>query len=74
METKDKPIVWVITEGLVGTENQCLGVAEALEVNPIIKRIGLRQPWKFLSPYLGFECSATFSKTLNAPWPDNLRT
>jgi mitochondrial fission protein ELM1 len=74
METKDKPIVWVITEGLVGTENQCLGVAEALKLNPIIKRIGLRQPWKFLSPYLGFECLATFSEPLNAPWPDILIT
>lgn len=65
-------VCWVITEdGLTGTENQCLGVAEALEITPVIKRIGLRQPWKILSPWLGFECAATFTgDELAAPWPD----
>ncbi len=61
---------WVVSEGIAGTENQCLGAAEALGVKYDIKRIQLRQPWKFLSPYLGLECSYTFSPTLKAPWPD----
>ncbi|MCB9991511.1 MAG: mitochondrial fission ELM1 family protein [Rhodospirillales bacterium] len=64
---------WIVTEGIAGTENQCLGVAEALGVMPEIKRIGLRQPWKSLSPYLGFECGWSFTgDALTAPWPDLL--
>lgn len=63
---------WVITEGMAGTENQCLGVAEALGVDPVVKRINLRAPWCWLSPYLGFECAATFDQKLESPWPDLL--
>lgn len=67
------PLTWIITEGLAGTENQCLGVAEALGVQPITKRIQLNQPWKLLSPYIGCESAATFSgDPLQAPWPDLL--
>ncbi|HAJ90795.1 MAG TPA: hypothetical protein DCM27_07285 [Rhodospirillaceae bacterium] len=66
------PVVWVITEGLAGTENQCLGIAEAMGIAPIVKRVTLRQPWKLLSPYLGFECAATFQEPLVGPWPDIL--
>ena len=63
---------WIITEGMIGTENQCVGVAEALGVNPIIKQISLHQPWKTLTPWLGLERSCTFTEELNAPWPDLL--
>ena len=66
---------WIITEGLTGTENQCLGVAEALGLNPVVKRIKLNEPWKKLSPYLGFESENTFSNDgdkIEAPWPDLL--
>ncbi|HRK98039.1 MAG TPA: mitochondrial fission ELM1 family protein [Alphaproteobacteria bacterium] len=66
------PVVWVITEGLAGTENQCLGVAEALETSHEIKRISLTQPWAALSPWLGIECAATFCPRLEGPWPDLL--
>lgn len=62
---------WIVTEGMAGTENQCLGVAEALGLNPVVKRIKLRQPWKALSPFLGFEMACTFSPALeDGPWPD----
>lgn len=64
---------WIVTEGLAGTENQCLGVAEALGVTPVVKRIALRQPWLTLSPWLGNENEWTFSPLgdrLRAPWPD----
>lgn len=66
------PVCWVVTEGMAGTENQCLGVAEALGLAPDIKRIGLKEPWKTLSPYLGFECACSFTPTLEPPWPDLL--
>lgn len=61
---------WVVNEGMAGTENQCLGVAEALGVEPVVKRVSLRQPWKIFSPYLGFENACTFSPALEPPWPD----
>lgn len=65
------PLAWIVTEGMAGTENQCLGVAEALGVQTVVKRITLRQPWKALSPYLGCETEETFSGDhLRAPWPD----
>lgn len=64
---------WVVTEGMAGTENQCIGVAEALGLLPVIKRIGLRQPWKTLTPLIGLEQSWTFTgDALEAPWPDLL--
>lgn len=64
---------WIVTEGMAGTENQCLGVAEALCVTPVVKRISLRQPWKTLSPLLGFEMARTFTPELGGPpWPDLL--
>lgn len=63
---------WVLTEGIAGTENQCIAVAEALGVSFEIKRIALQQPWKALSPYLGFEKAWSFSPALSAPWPDLL--
>lgn len=63
---------WIVTEGMVGTENQCLGVAAALGVTPSVKRITLRQPWKTLSPWLGAETARTFTPPLEGPWPDIL--
>lgn len=66
-------LCWIITEGIAGTENQCLGVAEALGITPAVKRVALRQPWKTLSPYLGNESAWTFAPVgdrLKAPWPD----
>ena len=65
------PTLWVVTEGIAGTENQCLAVAQAMGLTPVVKRIGLKQPWKFLSPYIGFECAGTFTgDALSTPWPD----
>lgn len=63
---------WIVTEGMAGTENQCLGVAEALGIEADVRRISLRQPWRILSPYLGLEFGASFVPTLTPPWPDLL--
>ena len=70
--TKKLNDCWIITEGIIGTENQCIGVAEALGVTPVIKRIKLRQPWKSLSPYLKLEAPWAFTPSLTPPWPDLL--
>ncbi len=63
---------WVVTEGIAGTENQCIGIAEALGVDPLVRRVRLRWPWSLLSPYLGLEQAWTFSPALEPPWPDLL--
>lgn len=60
----------VVEKGLKGTENQCVGVAEALGVTPEIKHFELRQPWKTLTPYIGFECGFTFKPAFKPPYPD----
>ena len=72
LNKKNNLTCWVLTEGMIGTQNQCVGVAEALGLTPTIKKIGLRQPWKTLSPWLGFESANTFTTPLTAPWPDLL--
>lgn len=67
------PTCWVVTEGIAGTENQCIGVAEALGITPVIKRVKLRFPWKQLSPWLRLGHShalAQGSDTIAPPWPD----
>jgi hypothetical protein len=61
---------WIITEGMVGTENQCLGVTDSLKITPKVIKIGLKQPWKTLTPWLGFEYAGIFNTELNPPWPD----
>lgn len=64
---------WVITEGIAGTENQCIGLTDALGVVPVIKRIKLRAPWKQLSPWLcwGHDFALTNdSDTIAPPYPD----
>lgn len=64
---------WVVGEGLAGTENQCLGIADALGLTPVIKRIRLRFPWKQLSPYLRCGHQWAFDKSgdsIAPPWPD----
>lgn len=65
---------WIVTpNGLIGTENQCIGVANALNIDYQIKRIELNQPWRGLTPLLKFEnqfCFSTSGDALEPPWPD----
>lgn len=67
------PVCWVVTEGIAGTENQCIGVAEALGIAPVVKRVKLRFPWKQLSPWLRLchdKALAAGSDAIAPPWPD----
>lgn len=64
---------WVITDGKPGMENQCLGLAEALDLKPEVKHISLRTPWRQLSPYL--RAFLRFARApdcdpIDPPWPD----
>ena len=66
---------WVVTDGKIGMENQCLGLAEAMGLNPVVKRTKLRMPWQLLSPFLRRGLAFAFSPKgdpIKPPWPDLL--
>lgn len=63
---------WVVTDGKIGMENQCIGLAEALGLAPTVKRVRLREPWRLLSPYLRVGLARAFEEPLVPPWPDLL--
>lgn len=65
---------WVVTDtGKIGTENQCIGLAEALGFSPIIKRIKPRGLWRLLPASCWFNPLEGLSYAydrLTPPWPD----
>jgi len=65
---------WVVTDGKPGMQNQCLGLAEALGADTVIKQVRLRAPWKQLSPSIlriGNRWAMTpDSDPIAPPWPD----
>jgi mitochondrial fission protein ELM1 len=66
---------WVVTDGKAGMESQCVGLAEALGLTPVIKRVRLRWLWRQLTPYVRTGGRAQFSRgsdKLAPPWPDLL--
>lgn len=66
---------WVVSDGTPGMENPCLGIAGALGVDPVVKRIALRRPWRDLVPFLRVGLSHAFTAEGDAiapPWPDLL--
>jgi mitochondrial fission protein ELM1 len=66
---------WVVSDGKAGMVAQCLGLAEALGFAPIVKRIQVRRPWRWLPPTLLRDPLATLGPkgdALTPPWPDVL--
>ena len=66
---------WVVTDGKAGMESQCLGLAEALGLEPVVKRIALRKFWRAVTPYVRVGGRAQFAGNgdpLTPPWPDIL--
>jgi mitochondrial fission protein ELM1 len=57
-------------------ETQCLGLAEALGLTPLVKRIHPRAPWRWLPPNLWWRALAALDPgrgdTLAPPWPELL--
>jgi len=52
-------------------ESQCLGLAEAMGLEPKVFRIALREPWHSLAPHLRVGLSQGFEgQPLMPPWPD----
>lgn len=67
------PTCWLLSEDKAGMVNQCLGLAEALGVGPVWKRIVPRAPWKYLPPRLWLaplKAPGPGSDALTPPWPD----
>lgn len=66
---------WVVTDGKAGMESQCLGLAEALGLEPVVKRVALRTFWRAVTPYIRIGGGAQFAAhadPLAPPWPDIL--
>ncbi len=70
-------IVWTVTDGRAGIENQALGLAEAIARRApaaiVKKRIGIRTPWRWLPPGFVPMARATLSQDsdpIEGPWPD----
>ena len=64
---------WVLSEGMAGTENQCLALAAALGVTPEVKRAVTAPPWRWLkgaAPALPPALLASGRDTVEPPWPD----
>ena len=69
------PKCWILSDGKVGMENQCLGLVERLGLNSQVKRVFPRFPWTHLPPQLWlfpFSTLKSESDTLTPPWPDIL--
>ena len=45
------PIVWVLTDGKIGDDVQCLGVAEALTPSFEKRVVAPRPPWEWMAPW-----------------------
>lgn len=71
------PRCWVLTDGTVGMEIQCIGLAEAVGVTPEVKRIHMPPPWRWLPPGLLLHCAPLArldqqGDRLTPPWPELL--
>jgi len=69
--------VWVLTEGHIGMENQARGLAEAMGIEPVVKRLHPRLPWRYLPPRLWpmpLRAPGPEGDPLAPPWPDVLIT
>ena len=66
---------WVVTDGKIGMETQCLGLAEALGFLPVVKRIQVRRPWRWLPPLWVPDPVGSLGPKkdkLAPPWPEVL--
>lgn len=69
------PVCWCVTDGRPGMENQAVGLAEAMGLRPLVKRVFLKSLWRIASPHVtAFKRHAFSGKgdMLAPPWPDIL--
>ena len=74
--SSDITTCWVVSDGKVGIDNQCLGLAEALGLQPVVKHVSMRSPWRHAFPIVRFLHGHAFrpGNALLPPWPDLLIT
>jgi len=68
-------VCWVVSDGKAGMEVQCRGLAEALGFDPVVKRIAMRRPWRWMPPPLigdALDRTDPAADSLAPPWPDVL--
>jgi mitochondrial fission protein ELM1 len=64
--------VWILHDGKTGLRNQVMGVAEAVGLPFLEKRLETRYPWKLLPPSLWFNARRAPGRSgdrLLPPWP-----
>ncbi len=68
---------WVVTDGKAGMEIQCLGLAEAMGCVPVVKRVSVGKPWRWMPAALlrkpfkaPMETLGPKGDFLSPPWPD----
>ena len=71
------PRCWVVTDGTIGMEIQCIGLAEAVGSAPEVKRIHMPPPWRWLPPGPLLHCNPLArldprGDRLTPPWPELL--
>lgn len=67
-----QPLTWILTDGTVGMRIQCLGLAKAAGLTPIVKRIHPSLLLRALPPLalLPGVPSTAGGDPIEAPWPD----
>jgi hypothetical protein len=61
---------WIVTPGQAGFESQGRGLAEALGLTPVFKRVRARAPWRWLPGWLWPRPLSAVDEALTPPWPD----
>jgi len=70
-----RPPCWVLSDGKAGTEVQSIGLAEALGLEPEVKRLKIKAPWRWLPPPLWpapLRSLDADGAVLAPPWPEIL--
>jgi mitochondrial fission protein ELM1 len=65
-------MIWIISDDKIGMMTQSIGLAKAIGEAYEIKKIGLKFPWKQLTPYVRLPypfCKSEDADELKAPWP-----
>jgi mitochondrial fission protein ELM1 len=73
MAEQASPVVWVVTDGKAGDEQPLIGLAEAMDVSPVLRRVAPRSPFTWLMPWGPIDPKDSPSKTgspLAPPYPD----
>lgn len=70
-----RPPCWVLSDGKAGTEVQSIGLAEALGLEPEVKQLKIKAPWRWLPPPLWpapLRSLGAGGAVLTPPWPEVL--